>query len=177
MIKNEHEYGVTKSWAEKFSKAIASLHQNEEKKTNDPDGWQLLQDSYQSQLEVLQSEIVEYEALKAHDLESPLTLKTSDLTIDKAIVQILIQARIAAKISPKELAGVTGISEDKIKEYEDRNYQNASFIDVIEVAEALGIKLRSGVFVSYVDDLIKSQLARDVSTIKLAEKITCVKKN
>ncbi len=36
MIKNEHEYGVTKYWAERFSKAIASLRQNEEKKTNDP---------------------------------------------------------------------------------------------------------------------------------------------
>ncbi|MBO1349149.1 MAG: hypothetical protein EBE86_017950 [Hormoscilla sp. GUM202] len=34
MIKNEHEYGVTKYWAERFSKAIASLRKNEKKKTN-----------------------------------------------------------------------------------------------------------------------------------------------
>lgn len=45
MIKNEHEYGVTKYWVERFEEAIASRHQNEEKKTNDPDGWQGLQDS------------------------------------------------------------------------------------------------------------------------------------
>jgi len=160
MIKNEHEYGVTKYWVERFEEAIASLGQNEEKKTKDPDGWQLLQDSYQSQMEALRSEITEYEALIAHARERPLVLQTSDLTIDKAIVQILIEARIAAKISPKELAGLTGISEYTIKEYEDRNYQNASFLDVIEVAEALGIKLQSGVFVSDIDDFIESKLAK-----------------
>ncbi len=128
--------------------------------SGDTDGWQLLQDSYQSQMEALQSEIAEYEALKAHDREQPLVLQTSDLTIDKAIVQILIEARIAAKISPKELAELTVISEYTIKEYEDRNYQNSSFLDVIEVAEALEIKLQSGVFVSDIDDFIESKLAK-----------------
>ncbi|GAA6614651.1 hypothetical protein [Scytonema sp. NUACC26] len=41
MIKNEHEYQVTKSWVDKFQQATISLSQNEEKKQKDPEGWQL----------------------------------------------------------------------------------------------------------------------------------------
>lgn len=64
MIKNQHQYYVTKSWAEKFERAIASVRQNEQ---NDLDGWQLFQGSYQSQLNSLQEKIAEYETLTTHD--------------------------------------------------------------------------------------------------------------
>lgn len=41
MIKNEQEYKVTQSWIEKMGRAIAALSQDEEKKKNQPDVWQI----------------------------------------------------------------------------------------------------------------------------------------
>ncbi|MBC6479677.1 MAG: hypothetical protein GDA56_19750 [Hormoscilla sp. GM7CHS1pb] len=53
MIKDEKQYDFTKEQAQKFERTIAQLHQDEEKKKNDPDYWQLYHDSLQGILETL----------------------------------------------------------------------------------------------------------------------------
>ncbi|BAZ12706.1 hypothetical protein NIES4071_45380 [Calothrix sp. NIES-4071] len=52
----------------------------------------------------------------------------------------LIKARIAAKMSQKELADIIGFEEEKIKNYEAKNYRFASFSGIIEISTALGIE-------------------------------------
>lgn len=155
MIKNEHQYQVTKSWAEKFSTAIASLHQNEEKKNKDPDGWQLLLDSYQSQMKSLQDEIAEYEALIAHDPHQPVVLKVNDFS---QISDLLIKARIALKISQKELAYLCERTEEQILNYEEKDYQNANFIDFLAVSDALGIQIQEGKFFAQLHEFYQDRL-------------------
>ncbi|MDF5720896.1 MAG: hypothetical protein PUP91_10525 [Rhizonema sp. PD37] len=44
MIKNEKQYECSKEWVEKFEHANRKLQANEEKRLQDPEGWQLLQD-------------------------------------------------------------------------------------------------------------------------------------
>lgn len=56
---------------------------------------------------------------------------------------VLIKARIAAKMSQKELADILGISEERIKECEDKDYQCASFLEVLDVSEALGVEFKN----------------------------------
>lgn len=156
MIKNEHQYRVTQDWAEKFERSIASLLQNEEKKKNDPDGWQLLQDSYQSQLNTLRQEIAEYESIITHNPKDLVTLIITDLD---ELSDILIKARIALRISQKELAALSGLTESQIKSYEDKDYQNASFVDAISVSNALGIKIQKGNCVAALSDFYQERLA------------------
>lgn len=65
MIKNEREYRITKAQAEKFERALADLSASE----GDP-GLHLLlkkaqREGIQSQLEELQEQIAEYDALRA----------------------------------------------------------------------------------------------------------------
>lgn len=155
MIKNEHQYQVTKSWAEKFSTAIESLHQNEEKKNQDLDGWQLLLDSYQSQMKSLQDEIAEYEALISHDPHQPVVLKVNDFS---QISDLLIKARIALKISQKELAYLCDRTEEQIHNYEEKDYQNASFIDFLAVSDALGIQIQEGQFFAQLHEFYQERL-------------------
>lgn len=109
MIKNEHELMVTKSWVEKFQQAIISLHQNEEKRRNAPEGWHLLIDSYYAHIKNLQSEIGEYDLLKNHQPEHPLVLQNVNIRIDE-IGEILVKVRIAQKITEKEIAALTRLT-------------------------------------------------------------------
>ncbi|WP_238360702.1 hypothetical protein [Iningainema tapete] len=109
MIKNEHELMVTKSWVEKFQQAIISLHQNEEKRRNDPEWWHLLIDSYYAHIKNLQSEIGEYESFKNHNPVNTLVLQNVNIKIDE-IGEILVKVRIAQKITEKEIAALTRLT-------------------------------------------------------------------
>ncbi|GAB1543877.1 hypothetical protein NUACC21_65530 [Scytonema sp. NUACC21] len=166
MIKNEYQLMITKSWIEKFHQAIMSLYQNEEKRSKDPEGWQLLIDSYYAHIKNLHTEITEYKNLKNHNPDNSLVLQSLNLNIDE-IGEILIKVRIAKKITEKELAALTQLTEEQIKEYEKQDYQNASFDTVIEVADALGIKLQHCIVVSEMNEFLENQLLE----VRQAEKI------
>ncbi|MDY6784962.1 MAG: helix-turn-helix domain-containing protein [Cyanobacteriota bacterium] len=156
MIKNEREYQVTKSWADQFARSLVAVRQNEEKKREDPDGWQLLQESYKSQLRNLQDEIAEYEALISHDPHQSVLLELNDIN---QLSTLLIKARIAFKLTQKELADLCDRTEEQVKAYEKNNYKNASFLDVLAVMDALGIQLRGGQFGASLDEFYKDRLA------------------
>ncbi len=157
MIKNDHQLMITMSWVEKFQQAIISLYQNEEKRLLDPEGWQLLIDSYFAHIKNLRAEIAEYELLKNHNPGTPLVLQTVNLSLDN-IGEILIKVRIAKKITEKELAALIGLTEEQVRKYEKKDYQNASFDRVIEVADALGIKLQHCIVISDINDFLNAQL-------------------
>jgi len=112
MIKNERQYRITKAEAEKFERAVAELTA----KRGRPDVHPLLQtaelDGLRSQLEDLRAEIEEYEDLKAG--------KRTVLEINsfEELPRALVQARIAAGLSQKELADRLGIKEQQVQRYE-----------------------------------------------------------
>jgi hypothetical protein len=167
MIKNEHEYQVTKSWVEKFQQAIISLHQNEEKKNKDPEGHQLIIGSYFAHIRNLLDEIAEYESLVDHKPEDTLVLQVSNIRVSQ-IGDILVKARIAKKITIQELAILTKRTEEQLKEYEQKDYQNASFDTVTEVAEALGVKFQHCTVISEINDFLGKELTNLRATHQLA---------
>ncbi len=52
---------------------------------------------------------------------------------------VLIKARITAKMTHQELAEILGIEEAIIRQYEDTDYQCASFVEILEVITVLGV--------------------------------------
>lgn len=161
MIKNDRQYRISKDWVDKFQQTIASLEKKQQQfdvhHCQQQDWFKLLQESYESHVAVLRSEIADYETLKAHS-DRKFSFPTTNLTVDN-LAQFLIQARIAAKISQAELASLAQIPVKKITEYEGNNYETASFLEVIEVAEVLGIKIQQAVIVSEIDDFLQRKLA------------------
>ncbi|MGK7900746.1 MAG: hypothetical protein AB4352_04910 [Hormoscilla sp.] len=155
MIKDSHQYNITKYWVERFTQALVTLRENEEKKLKDPDGWQLLQDSYHCRIMRLRGEIVEYEILLAHDRDRPISLSITEI---QGISDAMIKARIAFKLSQKELGMLCSRTEEQIKQYEAKDYQNASFVDVLAVSYALGIEFHSGMLIASLDDYYKRKL-------------------
>lgn len=164
MIKNEKQYEYSKEWVEKFEHANRKLQANEEKRLQDPEGWQLLQDSNEALRQSLLNEINEYEILVGHDYCKPITLTVNSMN---KLSDVLIKARIAFKINLYELAVLCDRTESQIKSFEDKDYQNASFVDFLAVSDALGIKIEEGKFVAEFDGFYKEHLA----TIRQTENV------
>ncbi len=141
MIKNERQYRITKAQAQKFEQALADLANcAEDKKQENLILFEAQVAALQSQLEDLREELAEYEALITHANSEPLVLELNSL---EALPLMLIKARIAAKLSHKDLAELLGLKEQQIQRYEATEYASANLARVIEVSQVLGIKLQS----------------------------------
>lgn len=141
MIKNEQQYHYSLDWLRRFEQSVAELDSNENLKA-EPVRWQLHRDSYQSQVNELKEEIAEYERLLNCDDSQPIKIKVESLN---KLPDALIKARMAAKMSQEELADLLGIDQQRVQEYEDTDYQCASFVEILEVSTALGVKLETAV--------------------------------
>ena len=155
MIKDDKQLAYSKEWAEKFAEANRKLRANEEQRLKDPDGWQLIQDSNDALRQKLLDEIIEYEELVAHDPEQPIVLSIENLDY---LPDLLIKARIAMKLTHKELAVFCQLTEEEIKSFENNNYHNASFLDFATALDVLGITLINGKFVAKMEDFYKQRL-------------------
>jgi hypothetical protein len=158
MIKDEKQYKFTQEWVKKFSQSIAALELDENKKTTDPDGWELLRASLQSQLDTLKKEIAEYETLISHDARTPIVLELDEIYY---LPQLLIKARLAAKLTQKELADLARLTEEQIREYEDKDYERASFLDFMAVMDALDIKIQKGEFLVSLDTFRRTPITQE----------------
>jgi len=155
MIKNDKQLAYSKEWTLKFAEANRLLRANKEKRLKDPNGWQSIQDSNDALRQKLVDEIVEYEALVAHDPASELVLEISDMNY---LPDLVIKARIAFKLTQQELAVLSDHTFEQIKAFESQNYHNASFLDFLAVSNALGVKIINGKFVAQLDDFYKQEL-------------------
>lgn len=166
MIKNEKQYEYSKECARRFENSIAALEQDEAMKQNDQEGWQLSRDVKLSHLMTLQEEITEYEMLVFHDESTPIVLKTGDIDY---LPQVLIKARMAAKLSQKQLADLAGLTEEQIQCYEASDYEDASFLDFKAVIHALDIKIQACEFLVPLDTLRRTPITKE-------ELLSCLEK-
>lgn len=157
MIKTEQQYHSTQEWLQKFEQTVSQIENNENLKS-DPKRQKLYRDSYQSQVDELREQITEYETLTTHDPKTPLVLNLEDIN---ELSLLLIKARMAAKLSPKELADLAGLDEAQIQEYEENDYETASFLDVIAVFDALDIKVQKGEFLLPLDTLRRTPITKE----------------
>jgi len=138
MIKNERQYRITKAEAGKFALLIEKL-QAKAGKIKDPFAEAEIA-GLRSQMEDLQSQVEEYDDLRAG---KEMILETESLS---QLPQALVKARIAAGLSQKELAARLNLKEQQIQKYEATDYAGASVSRLLEVADALKLKVRKDVF-------------------------------
>lgn len=138
MIKNERQYRITRSEAQKFEQTLAHIDQLETEKQENPILWQMQRDAIESQLSDLREELEEYESLTNRSPDQPLVMTFQSLS---ELPAALIKARIAAKLSQKALADRLGLKEQQIQRYEATEYASANLSRIIEISETLGLKL------------------------------------
>ena len=138
MIKNEQQYELTKSSAEGFVKTLQAIREGQgDIKDLHPLLRKAHEDAYTSLLEGLRDDIHEYEALKRGEFPLEELLKVSE------IPKMLIKARIAQGISPKELADRLDLDEQDIQQYEANDYASATLGRISDVAMVLMIYSRT----------------------------------
>ena len=142
MIKDELEYQVSQEWVEKFTRTLTAMERDEEAKRKDFLKWDAGRGAIQCHLEQLHEEIAEYERLISCDRSEPIEIVVENLN---KLPDGLIKARIAAKMSEKELAEMLGIDPERIKEHEAKSYQTASFLEILEISFALGVEFKMAV--------------------------------
>lgn len=144
MIRNERQYECTQELLKKCEYTLAQYDaQDEEVKKNDP-WWLAMRESMQSHLDAFKAEIAEYEKLVGCDRTLDLKIEVDSIL---KLPRVLIKARIAAQMSQKELADRLGLQEERIKQYEESDYQCASWVEIIDITEALAVELKTASFV------------------------------
>ena len=128
MIKNERQYRITKSQLERFQSELCML--------NDQVGAtaDLHRSANQAIAEDLQSQINEYEALRDGGIKMIAAESLNDLP------RSLIRARIAQRMTQKDLAAKVGVKEQQIQRWESDEYKAASLETLKSVVSALDLQ-------------------------------------
>ena len=140
MIFNERQYITTKARINEFGKAIAKLESSDDS----PDPNQKLRkqvhlDALNSQLEELQEEIAEYQALKTGEIKG-VTINSFE-----EWPEVLIKARIARGWSQEQFANILEVHPQQIQRDESTRYAGASLKKIIAIQKALGITVKEEV--------------------------------
>ena len=136
MIKNERQYRITRTQAERFARTLEGLR-------NRPEGAdgvhpmiaQAQVDAVSSQLADLEAELREYEAIREGGFEVEALRVVTDLP------ELLIKARISQGMTQRELADRLGLKEQQIQRYEATDYATAKWSRIREVVGALSMEL------------------------------------
>jgi transcriptional regulator with XRE-family HTH domain len=139
MIKNERQYRITKSQAERFADAIRRVEKAPS--SANPLVIKASREALESQLADLYSEIEEYERLLTGDVH------LVEVESFQELPAALIRARIAAGLSQKDLGERLNMKEQQIQRYEATDYAGASFSTLSAIVSALGVSMREDILV------------------------------
>src|ERR1700688_1321385 len=145
MIKNDRQYRITKAAAVKFEDALQQLA-SQAAHPHEAEVHPLIatahREALRSQLDELRAQLREYEELVRGERG------VIDLGSLKDLPQALVQARISSGLNQKDLAAKLGLKEQQIQRYEATDYQHASLSRLLQVADAVNLKIRKELFLS-----------------------------
>ncbi len=138
MIRNERQYIITKAQIKKFRKTLGEF--NKQKSSVHPVLVKAQKDAMESELAVLENQVKQYENLRAGKYKVLKGSSIDDLPVG------LIRARIALRLTQKQLAERVGLKEQQIQRYEETDYASASFSRLQEIIKALGLDIEEKIF-------------------------------
>ena len=135
MIKNTQQRRTTKNLLSDFEQVLSELE------ARGDDGVPAIarkaqMDAVRYQIREFRKELEEYDALREGRLQ------VLELASFKDLPRGLIQARIAAGLTQRELAARLGLKEQQIQHYESTAYASASLRRVQQIIDALGVQVR-----------------------------------
>jgi DNA-directed RNA polymerase specialized sigma subunit len=139
VITNERQYRITKSEARKFEQAIAAARGREPSPDVDPRIHQAMIESLESELAILHDDLKRYESLKAGKIKRRKVRSLRELPV------LLIEGRIAAGLTQRQLGERLGIPEQQVQRYESTMYSGVSLDRLQDVADAVGLEMEEHV--------------------------------
>jgi HTH-type transcriptional regulator/antitoxin HigA len=133
MITNEKQFRSTRTLVDKLKESRDALAGDNSGLP--PELLAIQRDALTSQIDELDGELQLYERLRGGQVTSFQADNLSELP------DILIQARIARGMSQKDLADYLGMKEQQVQRYEAERYRSASLDRLVEVSDALGVRI------------------------------------
>ena len=136
MITNERQYKITKRQLAGIQQAIKEFNLQEvTERINSAVLAKAELEALQSEADVLENQIKEYEMLRSGRITNFQAKSLGELP------RVLIHARIAQRLSQRELADLIGLKEQQIQRYESEEYGSASLRRLREIADALRLNI------------------------------------
>jgi len=139
VITNERQYAITRAELQRFEQAAAEQQEQALALGLDPRIGEAMVDSLKGQAETLRDEIKRYE-----DLRNGRVAKR-ELGSLRDFPAALIEARIVAGLTQKQLGERLEVKEQQIQRWEANLYSGVGVERLQEVADALGMELKETV--------------------------------
>lgn len=139
MITNERQYAITQSELQRFEKVAAEQQEQALAPDIDPRVGEAMVDSLKGQAETLRDEIKRYEDLRDGRIGQ------RELGSLRDFPTALIEARIVAGLTQKQLGERLEVKEQQIQRWEANLYSGVGVERLQEVADALGMEVKETV--------------------------------
>ena len=139
MITNERQYRITKAQLKRFEDDLDAQGARTPSADRDPRLHRAMRDALASEADELRAQLEHYEQLR----DGTITGRELDSLRD--LPTALIEARIAAKMTQRALAGRLGVAEQQVQRWEATNYTGVGLERLQDIADALGSRIRENV--------------------------------
>ncbi len=136
---------MTRAQVRAFENAILELSKQPIPAGIDPGFADVQKRALESQLEEMNSDVKEYEALKTGKVTAFEARSLSELP------SLLVKARIARGVTHKELAARLEVKEQQVQRWESNEFSGASLDNLKAIADALGVVFTQQLFVPRAD--------------------------
>jgi DNA-binding XRE family transcriptional regulator len=135
VITNERQYRITKTALARFEANLVTHDAREPSPNVDPRIHQAMHDAIDSEIDVLRAQLEHYEQLR----DGRITGR--ELGSLRELPTALIEARIAAHLTQRQLAERIGVAEQQIQRWEANNYTGVNLDRLQNIADALDIHI------------------------------------
>jgi len=139
VITNERQYRITKAQLKRFEDDLDAQGARTPSADRDPRLHRAMRDALASEADELRAQLEHYEQLR----DGTITGRELDSLRD--LPTALIEARIAAKMTQRALAGRLGVAEQQVQRWEATNYTGVGLERLQDIADALGSRIRENV--------------------------------
>lgn len=135
MITNERQYRIANAELKRFDEALAAQVAAGPTPDVDPRIHQALQDATVSERDELRAQLTRYDDLRSGRVAQRTLHSLRELPI------ALIEARIAARLTQRELAEQLGVPEQQVQRWEANSYSGVGIERLQGIADALKLDM------------------------------------
>ena len=135
MITNERQYRITNAQLKRFEEAHAAQTASEPTANVNPGIHQAMLDATASEIHELRSQLARYDDLRSGRVATRTLQSLRELPI------ALIEARIAAGLTQRQLADQLGIAEQQIQRWEANSYAGVGIERLQDIADVLHLEI------------------------------------
>lgn len=135
MITNERQYRITNAELKRFEEALAAQAAAGPSPDVHPRIHQAMLDAMASERDELRAQLARYDDLRSGRVAERTLNSWRELPI------ALIEARIAARLTQRELAERLGVPEQQVQRWEANSYAGVAIERLQEIADALQLQV------------------------------------